>query len=71
MDIFGAVRFIVVLNNNFTTGNRLRRSGTDAIIAMLIVVFTIADVGQNLLFVGHRHRIGFDLPPDNVTDVAK
>ena len=70
MNLWCAVGFIIVFNNDFPVIHRLAGSRANEVIAILIVVFAHANVGQHMIGISHRHRIGVNVIADNFADLA-
>ena len=70
MNLWCAVGFIIVFNDDFSVIHRLSGSRANEVIAILIVVFTHADIGQHMISISHRHRIGVNVIADNFADLA-
>ncbi len=69
MNLWCAVGFIIVLmmifRNSSPAGSR-----ANEVIAILIVMFTHANIGQHMIGISHRHRIGVNIIADNFADLA-
>ena len=71
MDLRGAVRFIIVFNDDFTVIDRLLSGRTDEVIVVAVICFPDADVGQHMLGIGNGDRIGVDIVTNDVADLAQ
>ena len=70
MNLWCAVGFIIVFNDDFSVIHRLTGSRANEVIAILIVMFTHANIGQHTLGIRTRHRIGVHVTADNFADLA-
>ena len=71
MDLRGAVGFVIVFYDDFPITNRLPGGGANHIVVALIVGFTDAHVGQHVLGIGDRHRVGGNVAADNLANLAQ
>ena len=71
MDLRGTVGFVIVFYDDFPITNRLPGGGANHIVVALIVGFTDAHVGQHVLGIGDRHRVGGNVAADNLANLAQ
>lgn len=57
--------------DDFPITNRLPGGGANHIVVALIVGFTDAHVGQHVLGIGDRHRVGGNVAADNLANLAQ
>ena len=60
----------MVFNDDFSVIHRLTGSRANEVIAILIVMFTHANIGQHMIGISNRHRIGVNVIADNFADLA-
>ena len=70
MNLWCAVGFIIVFNDDFSVIHRLTGSRANEVIAILLVMFTHANIGQHMSGIGNCHRIGVNVIADNFADLA-
>ena len=70
VDFRRTVGFIIVFNDDFSVIHRLTGSRANEVIAILIVMFTHANIGQHMIGISNRHRIGVNVIADNFADLA-
>jgi len=65
------MRLIIVFNDDFTVIKRLARGRADGIVIIAVVIFTHADIGQNVIDIGDGDRISVDIAANNIADLMQ
>lgn len=70
MNFWCAVGFIIVFNDDFFVIYRLTGSRVNEVIVILIVMFIYVNIGQYMIGISNRYRIGVNVIADNFVDFA-